>query len=106
MFDRDNLRTKSAVLINDSFQNRKQYNIPKAQLVIADIPYNLGVNAYASSRQWYKDGGLLDGYNDGNSKEHYSDKAGKQFFATDNNFNLAEFFHFCQIGRASCRERV
>lgn len=34
MIDRDNLRNKSAVLINDSFQNRKQYNIPKAQLVI------------------------------------------------------------------------
>lgn len=34
-------------LINDNFQNYKRYNIPKAQLVIADIPYNLGVNAYA-----------------------------------------------------------
>lgn len=33
-------------LINDHFQNRKQYNIPKAQLVIADIPYNIGKNAY------------------------------------------------------------
>lgn len=58
MFDRDSLRTKSAVLINDSFQNRKQYNIPKAQLVIADIPYNLGVNAYASSPQWYIGGDI------------------------------------------------
>jgi site-specific DNA-methyltransferase (adenine-specific) len=37
-------------LINDNFQNYKRYNIPKAQLVIADIPYNLGVNAYASVR--------------------------------------------------------
>ena len=34
-------------LYNDNFQNFKKYNIPKAQLVIADIPYNLGVNAYA-----------------------------------------------------------
>lgn len=33
-------------LFNDNFQNYKRYNIPKAQLVIADIPYNLGVNAY------------------------------------------------------------
>ena len=40
-------------LINDHFQNYKQYNIPKAQLVIADIPYNLGNNAYASNPQWY-----------------------------------------------------
>lgn len=36
-------------LYHDNFQNFKCYNIPKAQLVIADIPYNLGNNAYASS---------------------------------------------------------
>lgn len=29
-------------LYNDNFQNFKRYNIPKAQLVIADIPYNIG----------------------------------------------------------------
>lgn len=32
-------------MYNDNFQNYKRYGIPKAQLVIADIPYNLGVNA-------------------------------------------------------------
>ena len=38
-------------LFNDNFQNYKSYGIPsKAQLVIADIPYNLGNNAYASCR--------------------------------------------------------
>ena len=40
-------------LYNDNFQNFKRYNIPKAQLVIADIPYNLGNNAFASSPEWY-----------------------------------------------------
>lgn len=30
-----------AELYNDNFQNFKRYNIPKAQLVVADIPYNL-----------------------------------------------------------------
>ena len=30
-----------AELYNDNFQNYKRYNIPKAQLVIADIPYNI-----------------------------------------------------------------
>lgn len=39
-------------LINDHFQNRKQYNIPKAQLVIADIPYNIGKNAYGSNTEY------------------------------------------------------
>ena len=36
-------------LYHDNFQNFKRYNIPKAQLVIADIPYNIGVDAYASN---------------------------------------------------------
>lgn len=53
------------VLINDHFQNFKSYNIPKAQLIIADIPYNLGNNAYASNPAWYKD------------------------------FRISEFLHFC-----------
>lgn len=73
-------------LYNDHFQNFKRYNIPRAQLVIADIPYNLGINAYASSTEWYIDG---------DNKNGESKKAGKQFFATDNNFNIAEYMHFC-----------
>lgn len=44
-------------LFHDNFQNYKQYNIKKAQLVIADIPYNLGANAYASNPEWYEGGG-------------------------------------------------
>lgn len=73
-------------LYNDNFQNFKRYNIPKAQLVIADIPYNLGANAYASSTEWYIGG---------DNKNGESKKAGKSFFNTDNNFNIAEYFHFC-----------
>lgn len=73
-------------LYNDNFQNFKKYNIPKAQLVIADIPYNLGVNAYASSTEWYIDGDNRNGE---------SNKAGKAFFNTDVNFNIAEYMHFC-----------
>lgn len=73
-------------LYNDNFQNYKRYNIPKAQLVIADIPYNLGINAYASSTEWYVNG---------DNKQGASKKAGKQFFNTDNNFKIAEYMHFC-----------
>lgn len=46
-------------LYNDHHQNYKRYNMPKAQLVIADIPYNLGANAYASSLEWYVDGDIV-----------------------------------------------
>lgn len=74
------------MLINDHFQNFKGYNIPRAQLVIADIPYNIGVNAYGSNPQWYIDG---------DNKNGESELAGKSFFDTDENFKPAEFMHFC-----------
>ena len=73
-------------LINDHFQNYKGYGIPKAQLVIADIPYNLDNNAYASSPQWYVDG---------DNKNGESKLANKSFFDTDKDFRIAEFMHFC-----------
>ena len=73
-------------LYNDYFQNYKVYGIPKAQLVIADIPYNLGNKAYASNPMWYVDG---------DNKNGESDKAGKAFFDTDNDFRIAEYMHFC-----------
>ncbi|MGF3075715.1 DNA-methyltransferase [Facklamia sp. P12955] len=73
-------------LYNDHFQNYKRYGIPKAQLVIADIPYNLGNNAYASSLEWYVDG---------DNKKGESEKAGKQFFDTDSDFRISEYMHFC-----------
>ena len=73
-------------LYNDHFQNYKKYGIPKAQLVIADIPYNLGNNAYASSNEWYVNGKIENGE---------SNKANSQFFDTDKNFNINEYMHFC-----------
>lgn len=89
-------------LYNDNFQNYKRYGIPKAQLVIADIPYNLGKNAYGSSTEWYIDG---------DNKNGESEKAGKAFFHSDYSFNIAEYFHFCskllkkepkEAGKAPC----
>ena len=73
-------------LYNDHFQNFKRYNIPKAQLIIADIPYNLGNYAYASNPSWYKGG---------DNKQGESELAGKEFFDTDKDFRPAEFMHFC-----------
>ena len=43
-------------LYRDNFQNYKRYSIPKAQLVIADIPYRIGVDAFASNPSWYEGG--------------------------------------------------
>lgn len=73
-------------LFRDSMQNYKVYQIPKAQLIIADEPYNLGTNAYGSNPSWYVDG---------DNKNGESDKAGKKFFNSENEFRPAEFMHFC-----------
>lgn len=73
-------------LYHDNFQNYKRYGIPKAQLVIADIPYNIGADAYASNPMWY---------NNGNNKNGESKKARALFFNTDGNFKIAEYMHFC-----------
>lgn len=84
-------------LFHDHFQNFKRYNIPKCQLLIADIPYNLGNNAYASNPSWYKDGDNTNGE---------SELAGKDFFDTDKDFRPAEFMHFCtQMMRPEPKQR-
>ena len=86
-----------AILIRDNYQNFKSYQLPKAQLIIADVPYNLGNNAYASNPAWYEGG---------DNKNGESSLAGKQFFDTDINFKPAEFMHFCsQMLRKEPKER-
>lgn len=74
------------MFFNDHFQNFKVYAIPKAQLIIADIPYNIGRNAYGSNPSWYIDG---------DNKNGESHLAGKEFFDTDKDFRPKEFMHFC-----------
>lgn len=84
-------------LYNDNFQNFKCYGIPKAQLVIADIPYNIGTNFYGSNPTWYIGGDRKNGE---------SKKAGKAAFNSDFNFNLVEYFHFCnRLLRPEPKER-
>jgi site-specific DNA-methyltransferase (adenine-specific) len=86
-----------AELIHDHFQNFKVYQIPKAQLIIADIPYNLGNNAYASNPAWYKDG---------DNKNGESELAGTEFFDTDKDFRPAEFMHFCSTMMKTHNKKV
>ena len=43
-------------LYNDSMQNWKSKPIQKAQLIIADVPYNVGNNFYGSNPMWYVGG--------------------------------------------------
>lgn len=89
-------------LYRDNFQNYKRYAIPKAQLIIADIPYNIAENAYASNPSWYIDG---------DNKKGESKLAKTSFFDTDNDFRVAEFMHFAstmlkkepkQVKQAGC----
>lgn len=85
------------MLIRDHFQNYKSYQLPKAQLIIADVPYNLGNNAYASNPAWYKDGDNTNGE---------SELAGKSFFDTDLDFRPAEFMHFCSTMLKSEKKNI
>ena len=94
---------KDIELFRDSFQNYKSYQIPKAQLILTDVPYNIkDGNAFASNPSWYVDGDRTKGE---------SDKAGQKFFYNDNEFRPAEFMHFCskmlikepkQTGKSPC----
>lgn len=89
-------------LFNDHFQNWKSHLIQKAQLIIADIPYNVGKNAYGSNPAWYIDGDNANGQ---------SELAGTSFFDTDKDFRITEFLNFCttllvkepkETGKAPC----
>lgn len=89
-------------MYHDHFQNYKVYGIPKAQLIIADIPYNVGINAFGSNPSWYIDG---------DNKNGESELAGTAFFDTDLDFRIPEFLQFCsrmlvnepkERGRAPC----
>lgn len=79
------MKTKCEIY-RDSMQNYKRYAIPRAQLIIADVPYNVGSNFYGSNPMWYKGGDNANGE---------SKLAGKAAFNSDFNFNLYEYFHFC-----------
>lgn len=71
-------------------------------MIIADIPYNIGKDAYGSNPAWYVDG---------DNKNGESALAGKEFFDTDKDFRITEFLHFCstmlikepkETGKAPC----
>lgn len=74
-------------LYNDNFENFKRYNIPKAQLIIADIPYNIGNNFYASRSDWYVGG---------DNKNGESENANSLAFNRDENFNVINFMKFAR----------
>lgn len=85
-YERTNERRVKCEIFRDSMQNYKKYNIPPAQLIIADVPYNVGNNFFGSNPMWYIGG---------DNKNGESKLAGKAAFNSDYNFNLYEYFHFC-----------
>ena len=73
------------MLINDDFNNVELEE--KVDLILIDIPYNIGVDAYASNVRWW---------NNGNFKNGRSEKAESKFFETDENFNIDLMLSYCQ----------
>ena len=84
--ERFRVRRVEHKIFHDHFQNYKRHAIPKAQLLIADIPYNIGKNAYGSNPAWYEGGDHANGE---------SKLANTEFFDTDKDFRISEFLHFC-----------
>lgn len=83
-------------LYHDNFQNFKRYNVPKAQLVIADIPYNIGADAYAAIPCGIRAATTRTG------KVSWQSRA----FHTDGTFKIAEYMHFCnRLLKRSQRKR-
>lgn len=84
-------------LFHGTMQDYKKAGIPKAQLILTDIPYSLGDSAYGSNPSWYIGG---------DNKNGESELAGETFFTTDENFKPAEMMHFAaQMLRPEPRER-
>ena len=73
------------ILIRDHFENAKQYNLPRADLIICDLPYELGEKMYASNPSWY---------NQGDRTQGESKLAHKAAFNTDYRFSIPNFFSF------------
>lgn len=89
-------------LFNSTMQDYKRFGIPKAQLILTDVPFNIGANAYGSNPVWY---------NGSDNKNGESDFAGESFFPSDENFKPAEMMHFAaqmlrpepkESGKAPC----
>lgn len=59
----------------------------KVKLILTDIPYNIGRDAYASNPQWWKNGDYKNGT---------SERANSKFFELDEDFNIDNFLSFCQ----------
>ena len=86
MGNEERKRKLKCEIYNDSMQNWKKYPIQKAQLIIADPPYNIGDSFFGSNPMWYVGG---------DSKNGESELAGKAAFYSDYNFNLYEYYFFC-----------
>lgn len=74
-------------IINDSFNNYEKYELEKANLILTDIPYNIGLDAYASNPQWWEKGEVKNGK---------SELAKTKFFENEDNFSIDDFLKFCK----------
>lgn len=70
---------KDIELYRDSFQNFRSYQLPKAQLIIADVPYNLGTKLMQA---------ILHGIRMGIIKTERAILQGKSFLIQKMNFVL------------------
>ena len=70
-------------LICDDYRNVRLEK--KVDFILCDIPYNIGLNAYASNPQWW---------NNGDFKNGKSERANKEFFSGDSNFSIDDLLSY------------
>ena len=70
-------------LICDDYRNVRLEK--KVDFILCDIPYNIGLNAYASNPQWW---------NNGDFKNGESERAKTEFFSGDSNFSIDDLLSY------------
>lgn len=76
------------VIITGDYRDHADHDVGVFDLLLSDIPYAVGADAYGSNPMWYERGDNRNGM---------SSKAGRAFFATDNSFDLDAYAQACSL---------
>lgn len=89
------------VIITGDYRDHADHDVGVFDLLLSDIPYAVGTNAYGSNPMWYQHGDNRNGE---------SSKARQAFFAADDSFDLDAYAQACSLllkpepkdGRSGC----
>lgn len=76
------------VIITGDYRNHADHDVGVFDLLLSDIPYAVGADAYGSNPMWYEHGDNRNGT---------SSKAGRAFFEADDSFDLDAYAQACSL---------